>query len=159
MKREKPNPVRMKDLYEVGVSVMEIAKLYDIGYDAAYGAVFPEKRAAQLELRRAVNCGEVDRPDTCSDCGSEGQIQAHHHDYSKPLDVHWLCPLCHAGRHVGGRNKERLHPETARAVWCVALARQVERSVLLETMTLTEIVNVYRGYLGQPPVEFARVAA
>lgn len=149
----------MRDIYDAGVSVMEISRIYDITYAAAYGALFPEKRAAHLELQRAVNRGEVERPDTCSDCGAAGQIQGHHHDYSKPLDVHWLCVSCHAGRHLGARNTEMVHPDTARAVWCVALARQVERAVLLETMTLTEIVNVYRGYLGQPPVEFARIAA
>lgn len=39
-------------------------------------------------------------------CGSRN-AQAHHDDYSRPLDVTWLCPSCHAAEHVAGRNIER----------------------------------------------------
>ncbi len=30
----------------------------------------------------------------CSDCG-ETKVEAHHEDYSKPLDVEWLCKKHH----------------------------------------------------------------
>lgn len=60
----------------------------------------PVKDRARSTLRRAVRSGKVQRPDTCSDCGtSEHRIEAHHHDYTKPLDVEWLCSLCHGQRH------------------------------------------------------------
>lgn len=45
---------------------------------------------------RAVKNGSLIRPETCSDCGQAArQIQAAHLDYSRPLDVRWLCITCH----------------------------------------------------------------
>lgn len=38
----------------------------------------------------------------CEDCGvghDDEPVQMHHHDYSKPLDVTWLCAPCHRARH------------------------------------------------------------
>lgn len=35
---------------------------------------------------------------SCEKCGSE-KAHAHHHDYSRPLDVRWLCRKCHAVEH------------------------------------------------------------
>lgn len=35
----------------------------------------------------------------CSVCGHEFSIEAHHDDYSKPLDIIWLCKLHHTERH------------------------------------------------------------
>lgn len=35
----------------------------------------------------------------CEVCGSTDGIQAHHDDYSKPLDVNWLCLRHHQERH------------------------------------------------------------
>ncbi len=34
----------------------------------------------------------------CATCGDLNS-QAHHKDYSKPLEVSWLCPQCHAREH------------------------------------------------------------
>jgi ribosomal protein S27AE len=34
----------------------------------------------------------------CSKCG-EKIAEKHHHDYSKPLDVTWLCRKCHMQEH------------------------------------------------------------
>lgn len=54
-------------------------------------------------VRKAIRNGDLVRPYECSKCGaspkhsSDGRslIQAHHEDYSKPLDVEWLCAKCH----------------------------------------------------------------
>lgn len=58
---------------------------------------------AYRAVRSAVEKGVLVRPETCERCGvvpsptSDGRvaIQAHHHDYSKPLDVEWICAKCH----------------------------------------------------------------
>jgi hypothetical protein len=44
---------------------------------------------------------------TCEKCGS-GDSQMHHEDYSKPLEVTWLCRPCHLELHgkKPGRYKE-----------------------------------------------------
>lgn len=60
----------------------------------------PEKWVARYTLGNAVRDGRVIRPDVCSKCGgNETRIEAHHHDYSKPLDVEWLCFACHRAEH------------------------------------------------------------
>ena len=35
----------------------------------------------------------------CAVCGTEELVEAHHHDYDKPLDVIWLCSLHHKEWH------------------------------------------------------------
>lgn len=40
----------------------------------------------------------------CIKCGATKGIHAHHEDYSKPLDVIWLCTPCHSQHHVAERN-------------------------------------------------------
>lgn len=58
------------------------------------------KRRAQGRLIYAVRSGKVSRPDRCQKCHIKSdRIQAHHHDYSKPLDVLFLCPACHGKEH------------------------------------------------------------
>lgn len=59
--------------------------------------------AAQNKLEKAIQRGQVTRTDTCEECGEapppfrDGRtaIQAHHDDYTKPLEVRWLCQPCH----------------------------------------------------------------
>ncbi len=55
--------------------------------------------AAHNAVARAVRKGTLVRPDHCSRCLIPCHPQAHHDDHSKPLDVMWLCPICHAQRH------------------------------------------------------------
>jgi hypothetical protein len=57
---------------------------------------YPEKARARSLLSNAVCYGKIVRPTICSLCGSDkGVIEAHHPDYSKPLDVIWVCKSCH----------------------------------------------------------------
>jgi ribosomal protein S27AE len=51
--------------------------------------------AARNALNNAIIAGKISRPKLCSDCGKQRPLQAHHKDYSRPLDVRWLCQSCH----------------------------------------------------------------
>jgi hypothetical protein len=54
------------------------------------------KQRARNQLNEAVSAGRITRPEVCEECGAGGKIQGHHEDYSKPLEVNWLCISCHA---------------------------------------------------------------
>lgn len=58
-----------------------------------------DKRNAQNSLSRAVLRGKVKRLYKCEKCEESENIQGHHPDYNKPLEVIWLCPKCHGAEH------------------------------------------------------------
>lgn len=57
-----------------------------------------EKTRAQNLLNYAVRTGKIERG-TCEICGTSERVHGHHHDYSKPYDVRWLCLACHKKSH------------------------------------------------------------
>lgn len=65
------------------------------------------RRRCARAVHAALKAGRLHKPETCERCGQEpgrsrdGRLllQAHHEDYSRPLDVRWLCTLCHALEH------------------------------------------------------------
>lgn len=57
----------------------------------------PDKRRAQKAVENALAWGRMTRK-PCERCGAD-KAHAHHDDYSKPLDVTWLCPKHHKERH------------------------------------------------------------
>ena len=70
----------------------------------------PLKRKTHIAVANAIRDGRlVKQP--CEIC-QESKAQAHHDDYSKPLDVRWLCTKHHAEWH---RNNTPLCPEQEQA--------------------------------------------
>ncbi len=66
-----------------------------------YRKANPDKVNARSQVAYAVSKGTLLRPSKCELCQEEGiSIEAHHPDYSKPLDVEWLCAACHKSRHA-----------------------------------------------------------
>lgn len=61
----------------------------------------PERLAAHNAVRRALRDGTLVRPAQCPvpGCRSNRNIVAHHEDYSKPLEVEWMCQSCHQTLH------------------------------------------------------------
>lgn len=56
-----------------------------------------EKISARSILRYAVLSGTILKK-PCRNCASL-EVEAHHDDYSKPLDIIWLCKFHHGERH------------------------------------------------------------
>ena len=53
------------------------------------------KHRARELVRHAITTGKLLKPDQCEQCSNTTNIQGHHCDYTKPLDVMWLCSKCH----------------------------------------------------------------
>jgi len=67
------------------------------------------KGLARTELRLAVLSGKIRKPSSCQKCGKVVQpshLHGHHEDYSMPLQVEWLCSICHGDRHQTLPRKE-----------------------------------------------------
>jgi len=60
---------------------------------------YPEKNAARKMVSGAITLGLLIRPTVCSKCIKECKPEGHHPDYSKPLEVIWLCRECHNKEH------------------------------------------------------------
>ena len=65
----------------------------------AYHKRYPMAYAAHFVTRNAVRDGKLIPETFCSVCNSTEKIEAHHDDYTKPLDVRWLCDKCHRAWH------------------------------------------------------------
>ncbi len=60
------------------------------------------KGIARQALQKAVQNGEIAKPSKCEKCNGEFplfKIHGHHPDYTKPLEVIWLCSICHGLEH------------------------------------------------------------
>lgn len=65
-----------------------------------------EKRRASNLVHQAVKDGVLIKPGACERCGRadrsprmSSNIMGHHDDYSRPLEVRWLCFGCHGYVH------------------------------------------------------------
>lgn len=64
----------------------------------AYAKRNRHKINARFKVRNAIIAGKIVKA-PCAHCGDPVTF-AHHTDYSKPLDVVWLCMPCHRLEHV-----------------------------------------------------------
>lgn len=58
------------------------------------------KFLAQSKINNLQRSGRLSSPYVCEQCHVVGQIDAHHDDYSKPLEIRWLCRRCHQRYHA-----------------------------------------------------------
>jgi hypothetical protein len=64
----------------------------------------PLKIKAGDRIRDMVRSGKIKKPYKCELCSKKGLVHGHHEDYNKPLEVIWLCPVCHASCHKKNHN-------------------------------------------------------
>ncbi|SIT56247.1 hypothetical protein BQ8794_270074 [Mesorhizobium prunaredense] len=70
---------------------------------ARWNAAHPKEIWAHAALRSALKKGLIEK-EPCGVCGAH-EVDGHHHDYDRPMDVRWLCRLHHRGVHrKGGRS-------------------------------------------------------
>ena len=60
----------------------------------------PEKTRARRAVNDAIRRGRI-VAQPCAVCETSDDVQAHHPDYSKPLEVVWLCRVHHNEVHHG----------------------------------------------------------
>jgi len=58
-----------------------------------------DKKRARWAVANALRRGKLTKPDVCAKCDKAVPLEAHHPDYSKQLDVVWLCKTCHEKTH------------------------------------------------------------
>lgn len=54
-----------------------------------------EAKRATRTVAYHIGTGKLKKPKCCEQCGQERKIEGAHYDYSRPLDVRWLCIPCH----------------------------------------------------------------
>ncbi len=59
----------------------------------------PDRMKARVALSNAVRDRRIKKL-PCAFCATVEPVEAHHHDYAKPLDVTWLCKPCHRRFHA-----------------------------------------------------------
>lgn len=79
-----------------------------------------QKQALKM-LTLAIYHGDLIPSDCCEKCGVSAtarQLDGHHEDYSKPLEVIWLCRNCHKLEHNrdGEFSEKRPSPKMQKAI-------------------------------------------
>lgn len=73
-----------------------------------YRKIHPERHEASKLIRNLVKSKIIIKPSNCSKCNMECLTEGHHNDYSKPLEVIWVCHSCHMLIHNRLRSKNNI---------------------------------------------------
>ena len=83
-------------LYKSGRSFSKIGRLLGISRQRVEQLVRNDARAARQAVHNKLKSGRLEKPERCERCQDTTEnLDAHHGDYSQPLDVVWLCRACH----------------------------------------------------------------
>jgi len=98
---------RLKNIERIRAYDRERGNRQPKGYLSEYRARYPLKYKATSMVDNAIRGGKLFR-EPCEKCGATKNIHGHHDDYTKPLNVRWLCAAHHRQWHVD--NGEALNP-------------------------------------------------
>lgn len=110
-----------------------------------YQAKKPAKKAAQTAANRAIERGDLIRPDICQGCFKPRRVEAHHDDYARPLVVRWLCRGCHKSWH-------RINGEAKNADMAVPPRESRARMLERKAARLRLIPNMLAGGMTQKAI-------
>lgn len=102
MNRQREKEKRRRELGKVRKETLEESRIRLIRYRGKSSVRTKAHHATSLAIRE----GKLKKK-PCEVCGSL-DVQAHHDDYSKPLEVRWLCVPHHNEHHVQERRKALL---------------------------------------------------
>jgi hypothetical protein len=92
---KKPHRIQAKKDYEQ----TEKGKLTKKIAMKTYNAKHPLRYAAHIVVNNAIRDKKLIAQKNCSVCNSTTKIEGHHDDYTKPMDLRWLCEKCHKEWH------------------------------------------------------------
>lgn len=98
---------RLKNIERIRAYDRDRGSRQDKYYLREYRSKNKNKYKAHRMISNAIKNKTLFSQDTCELCSSNFHIEAHHDDYSKPLDVRWLCSACHKQWHA--KNGEGLN--------------------------------------------------
>lgn len=67
--------------------------------DARVYLKYRYKARARALVHTALDNGTLIKPKRCFHCRGVADLEGHHEDYTKPLEVLWLCQGCHVEAH------------------------------------------------------------
>jgi hypothetical protein len=101
---------------------------------------------------KAIKEGQLTRL-PCRECGSTIAVEAHHEDYTKPLEVQWLCRKHHARRHAE-MNDKLIEGTAIRVALDSEKHARLKAAAALRGKSIIEIVNeiIDKWLAKYPPV-------
>lgn len=98
-RKDRPTKYCSSDCYHIDrrLKSKNNGSITNYSFQVTYRKKFPERRRAHCLVEYALKNGSLKKM-PCVKCGNQ-KSEAHHEDYSKPLEVKWLCRPCHLKEH------------------------------------------------------------
>ena len=99
-----------------------------------------KRKYARYAVHRALKSGRLTKSKVCELCKRDSfDIEAHHVDYGKFLDVTWLCKICHGLAHRKGHH---LNPENHKQTSTPFLHSQYNSISITFTLPIKEFLEI-----------------